>query len=307
MKKTASKQHDNPSNRPADGDALAKMLEVMTVKELTDGLNEALEDLAAENYDLTLIDAYLAALNQKNPMPKITDTKASYDDFRKRVLMTVPAQRNEPTVSGRRFQRVGRVGLGVALTIICLMSGMLVTQAAGIDILGAVAQWTSDMFSLGTIRSSGGVDMPANAGISQPDREVSPSEREGYLSLQDALDASGVTEFSEPAWFPKEYVLENIEVMYRPDGTLWQLTATYGGPDTLHINVLPYYGEPLMQIQKTDNAIETFEVNGFTVYLLENTNNNTAAWATEHFECYIGAAVEKEVLKQIVCSVYESY
>ena len=95
--------------------------------------------------------------------------------FRKRVLMTVPAQRNRPIVSGRRFRRIGRVGVAVALTIICIMSGMLVTQAAGVDILGAVAQWTSDMFSLGTIRSSGGVDMPVNAGVSQPDSEDSPS------------------------------------------------------------------------------------------------------------------------------------
>ena len=38
------------------------------------------------------------------------------------------------------------------------------------------------------------------------------------------------------------------------------------------------------------------------VCLLENTNNNTAAWMTEHYEYCIAGSVDKAVLKQIVLS-----
>ena len=48
--------------------------EAMTEEELTDGLNEALESMTEENYDPALIDAYLAALDRKAPMPEVPDT-----------------------------------------------------------------------------------------------------------------------------------------------------------------------------------------------------------------------------------------
>ena len=71
MNNTASKQHGSPSNCPTDGDVFMQMLEAMTEEELTDGLNEALESMTDEDYDSALIDAYLAALDRKAPMPEV--------------------------------------------------------------------------------------------------------------------------------------------------------------------------------------------------------------------------------------------
>jgi len=62
---------------------------------------------------------------------------------------------------------------------------------------------------------------------------------------------------------------------------------------------------PYLWVEKTDALVESFVVEGLTVYLLENINNNSAAWATEHYECYITGTVEKPVLKQMVLSAYE--
>ena len=69
MNNTASKQYGSPSNCPADGDVFMQMLEAMTKEELTNGLNEALESMTDEDYDSALIDAYLAALDRKAPVP----------------------------------------------------------------------------------------------------------------------------------------------------------------------------------------------------------------------------------------------
>ena len=59
-----------------------------------------------------------------------------------------------------------------------------------------------------------------------------------------------------------------------------------------------------MQVEKTDAPVETFVVNDTMVYLLENINNNAAAWITEHFECLIGGRVTKSELRQMVLSIY---
>lgn len=307
MKHNSSEQ-GKPSNSPIDRDVFSMMLEELSVSELTDALFYALEAMTEDNCDFELIEAYLDVLNRKDPMPDIPDAKVSYTDFQQRVHQMTPTRARESRAIRHRLYRALRVGLVAAMAVACVLGSMAVAQAAGVDVLGTVARWTSEVFSLGTVRSPGAANISNDSEELQPDAENSAQISENYLTLQEALDVNGITEFSEPTWLPEGYVLNAIDVTYRPDGTLWQLLATYvSEADILHINVLPYYGEPLMQVQKTDNAVETFTINDFTVYLLENINNNTAAWATEHFECYIGATVKKEILKQIVCSAYENH
>lgn len=303
MNNTASKQHGSPSNFPTDGDAFTKMLEVMTEEELTDGLNEALESMTDENYDSALIDAYLAALDRKAPMPEVPDTETSFANFKNRLLQTFPTKNGIEVSPRRKVQSVWRIGLIAALTTICLMGGMVVAQAAGVDVLGTIARWTDEVFSLGPIWSDGAEDV-LNGTILEETVTGIDSETE-FESLQAALDAFGVVEVSAPTWIPEGYSLNSVETLCLPDGTLWLLSAEYtNGINFLHFEIENYQGEPSSQIEKTDTPVETFSVNGITVYLLENINNNMAAWATEHYEYSVSGAVEKTELQQIVLSAY---
>lgn len=305
MNNTVSKQHGSPSNYPADGDVFMQMLEAMTEEELTDGLNEALESMTEENYDSALIDAYLAALDRKAPMPEVPDTNTSFANFQSRLLQTFPAK-NDAVVSPKRKARsVWRVGLVAALIAICLMSGMVVAQAAGVDVFGAIARWTDEVFSLGTIRSDGATDR--TSGIASEDDAIGSSNKTNYVSLQEALDDYGITEFSEPTWIPEGYAFESVEAdRWIDDGSFIALYAKYyNGTDLLQIKIERYQGDANEQLEKTDTTVDSFVVGGLTVYLFENINSNSAAWVTEHYECYISGAVEKQILKQIVLSTYE--
>jgi len=304
MKSTLSKRHGNPSNCPTDGDVFTKMLDAMTVEELTDGLSEALESITAENYDSTLIDAYLAALDRKDPMPEVPDAETSFVDFQNRVVRTFPVQRDTHAIFRRRFQRYARTGLVAVLTVICLMGGMVVAQAAGVDVFGAIARWTDEVFSLGTIRSDGATDVTSST--ASAGNGTNNSTEIDYASLQDALDVYGITEFREPTWVPDGYAFENVEVDSWPvDNSFISLFAKYyDGSNFLQIKIEYYEDDANVQVEKTNASVETFTVGGFTVYLLENINSNSAAWATEHYECYISGNVEKTMLKQMVLSVY---
>lgn len=303
MKNIAGKQYGGPSNCPDDGDVFTRMLEAMTIEELTDGLNEVLENVTEENYDPTLIDAYLAALDRKDPMPEVPDKEASFANFKNRLLLAFPAQNDMTVISGRKARPVWRVGLIAAITAVCLMSGMVIAQAAGVDVFGAIARWTDKVFSFGTIQSAGAEDVPDEAALKHAAADNASGA--GYESLQTALNAFAITEVSEPSWIPEGYVFMGVTVDCWPDGEWICLSAEYLNKNhSLLIEIRNCRDEPSLQIEKTDAPVETFTVNGLTVYLLENTNNNMAAWATEHYECYIGGAVDRSKLRQIVNSAY---
>lgn len=305
MNKSIGKQHGSPSNNPADGNMFEMMLEAMTVEELMDGMNEVLENMTDENYDPALIDAYLAALNRKEPMPEIPDAKISFSNFRKRLLLTFPEQKNKVTAYSRKVRRLGRVGLVAVLTVVCLMGSMVVAQAAGLDVFGTLARWTDTVFSLGTIHATGAEDgttsLPSESTMDRTDKAMA------YASLQEALDEYGIVEFSEPLWIPEGYAFESVKADCWPDGVLIGLFAKYSdGVNSFGIDVVYYNDEPSGQLEKTDTPVETFTVGGYTVYLLENINTNSAAWATEHYECYITGPVEKQTLKRMALSAYSN-
>lgn len=300
MKDIANKQHGSPSNHPAGGDVFTKMLEAMTEEELTDGLNEALESMTEENYDPALIDAYLAALDRKAPMPEVPDSEAAFANFKTKLLQSFPAEDKTDSPS-HKASSVWRIGLVAILTVICLMGSMVAAQASGVDVFGAIARWTDNIFSLGTIISEGAGDESGNSRLGN-----SFDDTERYASLQEALDAYGITEFREPAWLPDGYKFADVEVDSWPDDNSFiSLLAKYNdGTNSLQIKIECYQGTANEQLEKASAPVETLTVNGFTVYLLENTNSNSAAWVTEHYECYIIGTVEKQVLKQIVLSAY---
>ncbi len=301
MKDIANKQHGSPSNRPAGGDVFAKMLEAMTEEELTDGLNEALESMTEETYDPALIDAYLAALDRKAPMPEVPDTEAAFANFKSRLRHTFPAEDSAASPS-RKVHSVWRIGLIAVLTAICLMGGMVAAQASGVDVFGTIARWTDDIFSLGTIITEGAGD---GSGDSRSGNRINDAEH--YETLQEALDAYGITEFREPTYVPSGYTFENVVVDSWPDDNSFiGLFAKYcDGTNFLNVQIRYYDGRANVQMEKTDADVETFVVNGLTIYLFENINNNCAAWVTEHYECFVNGSVEKQELKQMVLSAYE--
>lgn len=279
-------KRENPSNLPSGGDVFISMLDAMSVSELKDALSHTLEELTEENYDPALIDAYLDALGRKSPIPEMPDAKTSYARFRKKLRCFAPETRTD----SHRLRRAGRAAMAACLAIISVLGLMVVAQAAGIDVFGTMARWTDEVFSLGTVRSS-------SVGY------VPPEEPAEYGALQEALDAYQVTEVSAPTWIPEGYILGFVEAEYWAEtGELSFYTEYVYGSDVLQVIVTSYSDGPNMQIEKTATPVETVETEWTTVYLLENTNDRTAIWATEHFECIISGVLEKSELLQMALS-----
>ena len=158
---------------------------------------------------------------------------------------------------------------------------------------------------MGTIRSEGSGDRGDDSRLGDRINDANDAER--YGTLQEALDAYDITEFREPTWIPDGYKFDDVEVdSWANSSSLIGLSAHYcSGADFIQIQLAYYEGRANVQMEKINTDVETFVVDGLTVYLFENINNNCAAWITEHYECYVNGPVEKQVLKQMVLSAYE--
>lgn len=211
-----------------------------------------------------------------------------------------------------RPRRIWRTALTAAALVLCILGCMVAAQAAGVDVFRAMARWTESTFSLGTVRTDGAKKVEASDASDNRKAFIRPADdlTHEYSSLQEALDAYGVTEVTAPVWIPEGYVLNRVDILYVDDPEQLIIDATYylneGRP--LNISIASYTDEPSGQVEKTDAAPETFEVGGITFYLIENTVNYTVAWLTDHYECYIGGAkgMDQETLREIVYSMFTS-
>lgn len=201
-----------------------------------------------------------------------------------------------------RFKRVWRTAMVAAIAVACMFAAMVTVQAAGVDVFGAIARWTEDVFSFGTIAPDSEVsDNPSKEAKEPTD---APNMDRDFASLQEALDAYGMTEVHEPSWLPEGYTLETLDVLAMDDPFLRTFSASYtDGEERVGIDIMSYEDEPIIQVQKNDAEVKQAEKNGTIFYLLENTEDYTIAWYTERYEYYLSSKKGPDVLWQIVRSM----
>ena len=282
-------------------------LDAMSAVELAEALECALDAMTEDDYDEAVIDAYLDALDRKAPMPEIPDTTAAYDGFQQKLRDLQP---NDAPLTARasakpsgRLCHILRAGLIAAAAILLMLGGMITAQAAGIDVFGAFARWTEDLFTFGSVHGQG-----ANDTTGKPNRQLVPKQKQEYTSLQEALDDYGITEVTSPTWFPEGYTLTELLVANTEGIGRFILHADYENDGCLlGIEIMRYSDKPAQQVEKTDTIVESIEINGITFHFIENTDNYTVAWATEHYECHIVGAhnMSIDVLRKMVGSMFD--
>lgn len=97
--------------------------------------------------------------------------------------------------------------ISIAAVVAAVLAGMVAAQAAGLDIFGALAHWTDEIFRYDVGADNSGYDGPAS------DSAVNP---EVYSDFKYALDASGIDESFAPSWIPDGFGLDGeIELQRR--------------------------------------------------------------------------------------------
>lgn len=193
------------------------------------------------------------------------------------------------------FRRVWRTALVAAAAVACMFAIMVTAQAAGIDVFGAMARWTEDVFSFGQI--------PPNSEVSDNlNGEAAGSE---FSSLQEAFDAYGMTEVHGPGWLPEGYVLDRLDVLAKDDPFLRSFSVSYtDGKGIIAISIMSHNGTPATQVQKIGGPVGSVEKNGIMFYHIENSVDRTIAWYSDQYEYYVNGGLGSEILWQVVESMF---
>lgn len=205
----------------------------------------------------------------------------------------------------RKSLRVlSRAAVSVAAVVILFFSGIGIADAAGLDAWEKVASWTEEIF---TFRDRGG-----NLEVSTPTSHE-PDGTGNYASLQEALDAYGITDPIAPKWIPKGYNAEEVVATTTTNGA--SISAVYVSDEKLpdkDLNKAIYIdiffdsiGDGILHVQKDAEDPGIYESCGIEHYIMTNTGDLVAVWQQGGYECTIGGnSLSTEELKEMIDSIY---
>lgn len=225
-------------------------LERLSPEELAQAMEQALDQMNEDTYDQAVIDAYLDALDAKAPMPEAPDVEESYGQFQSMLSQVLPEEAPpKPKRRGSVLRMILRVALAAAFLFGCLM----MAQAGGVDVFGAVIRWTDDAFYLET----------------QKDHTAVPS----CIPYQGKFESAGLDAAYMPTWIPDGYSVGEIEVDELTTWTDFYIPLNSSDGSILHfcINIQTDSQTPVTQVyEKDDRPVQQYQINGKTVYLFHN-------------------------------------
>ena len=280
---------DTPSNRrhsTGSGRVTAGQLDAMSTAELLEGLERALNSMTEETYDDGLITAYLDALDRKSPMPEHPTADESYEDFKRRVSEVNSALNPQDTEANgpkRTPRKLFRSILVAIIAAACLLSCMVVVQAAGVDVFGSIARWTNDLFGFGDV---GGLSTPVPTQTQQPEITVEyiesllPEVPEGFVMGEPVVfedSINGGLEYFVTYTFDDKYI-------------------TFSAFETSNDNFSLY--------EKDSNKVNTYIWGQTEFYILMNNGYPTAAWKINNTEFGIATNLSINELEEIIKCTY---
>lgn len=210
-------------------------------------------------------------------------TEEAYATFRKHYM---PKQtQKKPFVSG-----LLRCAAVIAVVFVVLFAASTSAEAFGVDVWEKFACWTREFFS-----------------FSDGTQETLPTEPEKtdpveYSELQKALDENNITQKLAPTWVPDGYVYKDILIMDSPKERSIQAIYTNNGTELI-ISIRQTIAVEPEQIEKNDDLLEVYTVDGVEYYIFSNTDTLQATWIIGEFECIIGGKLTLEELKAMINSI----
>ena len=280
---------DTPSNRrhsTGSGRITAGQLDAMSTAELLEGLEQALNSMTEETYDDGLITAYLDALDRKSPMPEHPTADESYEDFKRRVSEVNSAlnpQDTEAKDPKRAPRKLLRSILVAIIAAACLLSCMVVVQAAGVDVFGSIARWTNDLFGFGDV---GGLSTPVPTQTQQP--EITVEYIESLLPK-----------------VPEGFVMGEPVVFEDPESGVLEYAVVYTYKDKfINFSGFETYEDSFSLFEKDSNDVVPYEIGIHTFYTYSNNGCPTATWQLGNLECSIFTNLSTEELIKILLDSY---
>lgn len=194
-----------------------------------------------------------------------------------------------PAVRPRSAGPLRRLAILVAALIACLLGGMVVAQAAGVDVFGAIARWTDETFRF----VSAGSDDTIGSGTDQGD----------IGQLQSVLQVLGMDGMF-PTWHPDGFIPGELEVTDLNISVSAHMD--FFGGDRTYAVAIQHFTQPTDNtgtFEKDDTPVEEYDHNGQTFYILSNLDSLTATTFDGEFMTMIYGTLTREEIKAIIDSI----
>ena len=223
---------------------------------------------------------------EENPQAFRSDEEA-LAEFRKHYM---PKEKKAAKVIKFPSRALKAVAAVLAVVIIFAVGTSITAKAFHIDIWSKFANWTKEIFQF--------TDLPQGTKPGNPEKEWNVELK----SLQDALAKEGIEEKLVPIWMPKEYKNIDLKVVSTP--RVRNISAIYEkNGERLIIKIRQTIGVQAPQVEKNDDFIEAYVVDGVEYYIFSNTETLQAAWSIGEFECGISGKITLEEMKKMIDSI----
>ena len=225
---------------------------------------------------------------EENPQAFRSDEEA-LADFRKHYM---PKEKSAAHPKVIRFpNRLFKTVAAVLVVALILAVGTSITaEAFQIDIWGKFASWTKEIFQF--------TDTPQETTATLPEKE----KNQELKPLQDALEQEAITEKLVPTWIPEGYIAKDLKITVSP--RVRNISAIYEkNGSELIIKIRQTIGVQAPQVEKNENFLELYVVDGVEYYIFSNTETLQAAWSIGEFECGISGKITLEEMKAMIDSI----
>lgn len=266
---------------------------------LQDQLADLLFQTSEEDIDSDELDALLDALEEVDPMPEagVPDTEESLARFHERYASLFSPEDPTAVTSGspeKKHSRRLTFKFAAIAAVVVLLLGSVAAQAFGLNVFGAIARWSAETFQM---RSE---EIPYATIRTNP---LGENETAYYDTLQDAVDAFGITEPLVPQWVPERFELTEVTVTNRRDGI--HIYADYENDDEyFQIRYKETMDFDFRSLEKEKGYMGVYVCGKINHYLMIDMERWKAYWQNGELECRISGDLSEQEIKDIIESIY---
>lgn len=292
---------------PTDGKTQTYgFLEELSTEQLLDLIPADLEPEEDGDDELTFrILEVIEQREKENPTGLLPDVDQAWEKFQKYFLTPDGTDRplypvrdsdweaveepvEEPVKRHRKLGRPLRRLLPLVAVLAVAFSSMVVAQAFGVDVFGALARWTEDTFHFS--EGTGSAEAEAL-------RQV----------VQGAFDSCGIT-VPAPAWYPPDTMLACDVKATKDSGSSVVLCEFVCGDESFFIEAHEYSEVCRISdytLEKDGVAVEEYPSNGRLFYIISNQSNICALHSKSQSLITINGKLSLEDMKRMIDSIGE--
>lgn len=224
----------------------------------------------------------------EDPCGRFADVDASWEKMKKQLGLAANAEEHKtsrPAPKCRQlFRRAASFAAAIATTLACL----IVVQASGVDIFGALGKWTDEVFRFA--QTSPAENMLTNAADVLPEIEKALLENGIPTSLAPKGDMAGMRFESVQICRTDEFVSTDILLSDAADNVVSYAIFKSSNAS--------FHAERMYE--KEDAPVMEYIHNGMRFYIFENAESATAVWSDGTYSIMIVGNIDCEILQRII-------